>query len=207
VSKGKYSTRAINRAAAVDDEVITELRHKLQAEQQRCAKLEAQINAFEKSNSGGLMREAHRIAHEEISRLNAELADERQHHRTYLEQLAFDLLDLYAEHDCQVGEVGNVDEFNTEFARFFGMSDRFGELVDHVEHARESTPESGNKRSGRFHNRLARRSTSTNKKVRRVDAMLNDFQRNPGRFGIGVKPGQRLYYGRARGPESLEPPR
>lgn len=188
MAKGKYAAKALNRAAAIDNDVIVELRHKLAAADDEIKALTEKLNEAGRQIHSHAMSEAGRIAQDEIRSLHDELQEQDQKHRAHLEALAFDLLDLYAEHDCAVGENFDAKTFNTEFAELFGLSDRTGEILDYVE--------SFNRRERqRNSNRRSRRATSTARKIRSQVARLKDIQRNPGRFGHKAPEGG-LYYGR-----------
>ena len=198
MTKGKYATKAINRLAAVDNEVIVELRAKLQSAEATNRVLAEEVSVLTRRLNGTVTQEAAMLAQEEIARLADELRDQHSIHAGQVESLAFNLLDLYSEHNCHVGEGGNAEKFNTEFAALFGMSDRAGELMDYIHR---------NEDEWRDDNRHSRRATSTAKKIRHQRSRLLDTQRNPGAFR-SKQPKNGLYYGRVEvRPEDMGLPR
>lgn len=173
--KGKYATKAINRAAATDNEVIADMRDKLDESNRENVALREQVAVLNGKLGRSVTREAAQLAQEEIESLRAEILEHRELFQAYLQALAFDLFDLYAKHNCAVGEGGNAEKFNEEYARLFGMSDRYGELIDYM----STLP---NRDNQTVSNRRNRRATSTVKKVRATRAWLKDQHRNPGAF-------------------------
>ena len=173
--KGKYATKAINRAAATDNEVIVEMREKLDESTRENVALREQVAVLNGKLTRSVTREAAQLAQQEIESLRAELLEQRGLVQDHLQSLAFDLFDLYSEHNCSVGEGGNAEKFNVEYAQLFGMSDRYGELIDYM----STLP---NRRHQFGTNRRNRRATSTVKKVRQQRTRLIDQQRNPGAF-------------------------
>jgi predicted RNase H-like nuclease (RuvC/YqgF family) len=192
--KGKYAAKAANRAASVDNDVIVELREQLAQVRGENRRLSNELSTLNRSTMSAAMREAKRLADDEIERLNSELAEERTRAQEHLRALAFDLLDLYHEHGCTTGEDGNSEEFNLEFARLFGLSDRYDELYDYIgELTGRNRDDGGHTAGGIQMNRFERRMTSTAKKVRRVNSMTRDM-----RYGKGAVPTGRGF-GRAYG--------
>lgn len=178
MAKGKYAAKAINRAAALDNDVIAELRAQLKVAQGRITELTDEVKAKTSATNSDIMRRAGELACAEVDRMSVELQMQSQNHQKHIEALAFDLLDLYTEHGCVTASYGDVDAFNIEFARLFGLSDRAGELVDYIKAARNDSI--GNQPT----NRYLRRFTATAKKMRRADAALRDLHRNPRAFGL-----------------------
>jgi hypothetical protein len=173
--KGKYATKAINRAAATDNQVIADLRQKLEQSDRENSGLRGRVAVLNAKLSRSVTREAAKLAQQEVQSLRSEVSEQRDLFRAYLEALAFDLFDLYAKHNCRVGEGESADKFNEEYARLFHMSDRYGELIDYM----STLP---NRDSQAAINRRNRRATNTLKKVRATRAWLVDQHRNPGAF-------------------------
>jgi hypothetical protein len=173
--KGKYATKAINRAAATDNEVIADMRERLEQLNRQNFALREQVAVLNAKLGRSVTREAAKLAQQEVESLRSEVGEQRDLFREYLQGLAFEIFDLYAKHDCSVGDGGNADKFNEEYARLFHMSDRYGELIDYM----STLP---NRDSQTAINRRNRRATNTLKKVRATRAWLVDQHRNPGAF-------------------------
>lgn len=173
--KGKYATKAINRAAATDNEVIADMREQLERSNRENCALREQVAVLNAKLGRSVTREAAKLAQQEVESLRSEVSEQRDLFRAYLQALAFDLFDLYAKHNCSVGHGESADKFNEEYARLFGMSDRYGELIDYM----STLP---NRDSQPAINRRNRRSTNTLKKVRATRAWLVDQHRNPAAF-------------------------
>jgi len=198
--KGKYATKAINRAAATDNEVIADMRGKLDESQRETIALRDQVEVLNGKLKRSVTREAAQLAQQEIESLHARIIEQGDLHQEFLDGLAFELFDLYAKHNCYVGEGGDAQKFNAEFAQVFGISDRYGELIDYM----STLP---NRDDGTGTNRRNRRATSTVRKIRHQRARLIDTQRNPGAFRRPVAE-DGLTYGRVSVfPEDLGLPR
>jgi hypothetical protein len=198
--KGKYAAKAINRTAAVDNEVIADMRAKLEESRRENLALRDEVVVLNGKLNRSVTREAAQLAQQEIESLRAEIIEQSALHEEHLEALAFDLFDLYSKHNCAVGPGGDAEKFNAEFAQIFGMSNRYGELIDYM----STLP---NREDRTATNRRSRRATSTVKKIRHQRSRLVDRQRNPGAFKRAA-PEDGLSYGRVSVfPEELGLPR
>ena len=81
--KGKYATKAINRAAATDNEVIADMREKLEQLNRENFALREQVAVLNAKLGRSVTREAAKLAQQEVESLRAEVGEQRDLFREY----------------------------------------------------------------------------------------------------------------------------
>jgi len=94
VAKGKYSARAANRAVALDNEVIAELRSQLAAVQGERDELYAELDCLRRDLNGEVLRRVTESTATEREALHTQLADERAQIDAALVSAAEELTDV-----------------------------------------------------------------------------------------------------------------
>lgn len=101
MAKGKYATRALNRAASIDNDVIVELREEVSALRTQLNVVNSQLSAERSRHSAEVMRAASDVANAEVSRVRDELERAKRLHADAL----YDIAIAYLTHTRKSGRI------------------------------------------------------------------------------------------------------
>lgn len=129
MAKGKYGTRALNRSAAIDNDVIAELRGQLNVARSETQDLRQRLAVAEGRSKAEVMREAGKLAQEEVeaARARVEAAEKGAEHA--LADAGIQAWKLFKKYECQVGRGYSFANFVRDYMPIFGIDDLFHDLM------------------------------------------------------------------------------